>query len=601
MPRVPRAWHRANHRGITNRRKNKPMAKNTKLILQKIGDDSVPLAHRAAVLIDLLAEAQGGDNQSQALTHELFNRIENSMCDEVAKTRSKELKEILAQIELAPLRPATFLQMSAVGGEGTVPHALITLDNGELAYVVAHDQAETCKFQLGQRVMLDCHSKVLVRPAGEVLLSGVEARLERKIDDRHIEVTTHQDEKVVVLTGPDIIKQIDAGNLTAGASVILGSHGRLAIHATPPVNEEMRQFRFLDRGAIPDIDVERDIGAPPRVIAEVARHIREEMTRPELRRRFRLRPCITRLLCGVSGSGKTLAVQAIYRLMYQIMSEITGIPMEKLPHRVFRFRPSQVLSMWLGESDKNADKLFDEVEQSAAQTYHTADGKDILLPVLVIMEEADGMGQARGGEAIYDRILTTILQRLDPNRHGLANRLVVFLSTTNEPHMVDAAFLRRIGGSIEVFGRLSEEGFTDVLKKHIDGLPASHDGHSQKKAWQAIISDINQWLFLPGGDSGVVELTYEGYPRPVVKYSRDFLTGALVDRAVQQAATMAWEVSLASKEETGVTRDQLMGAINAQVQGVVGQLDVRNVTRYLDIPEGVRVGNVRRLSNKVRQ
>jgi len=39
----------------------------------------------------------------------------------------------------------------------------------------------------------------------------------------------------------------------------------------------------------------------------------------------------------VSGSGKTLAIQAIHRLMYEIMGELTGIPIDQLPHAYFAF------------------------------------------------------------------------------------------------------------------------------------------------------------------------------------------------------------------------------------------------------------------------
>ena len=90
--------------------------------------------------------------------------------------------------------------------------------------------------------------------------------------------------------------------------------GKLALPAVK--SDGLTRYQFLDRGAIPDVIVSRDIGAPPKVIESVCRHIREEMSRPELRRKFGLRPCITRLLSGVSGSGKTLAIQAIHHQMY---------------------------------------------------------------------------------------------------------------------------------------------------------------------------------------------------------------------------------------------------------------------------------------------
>ena len=133
------------------------------------------------------------------------------------------------------------------------------------------------------------------------------------------------------------------------------------------------------------------------------------------------------------------------------MSEVTGAPIDALPPRVLRLRPAQVLSKWLGESDRNLDRFFDEAEGLAAEPF-VRDGRSFRLPVLAILEEIDGLARSRGEDAVYDRILTTALQRLDPTRPELRDKLILFLATTNVPHQVDAAFLRRIGGQVERFG-----------------------------------------------------------------------------------------------------------------------------------------------------
>lgn len=577
------------------------MSKLSSQLISKIGDSSKPITHRSRMLIDVMAGAQEGEPTSVNVAQEIFSAMENAACDDVTKQREEQLNQILDMIEHAPMRPATFIQMSK--NEGcSVQHALVSMDNGDLAFVVAPDQEMARQIKLGSRVMLDGKGIILMHPSVDDIHTGHEARFERLVDDRHIEVTTHQDEKHIVLAKPELVGKIESGGVKAGASIVVGHNGRMAICDLPPIDKHADNFRFLERGAVPDVIVDRDIGSPPPVINKVAKHIREEMTRPELRRRFRLRSCITCLLAGVSGSGKTLAAQAIHRLMYEIMSEVTGTPVDQLPPRVFRFKNSQMLSMWLGESDKNVDRIFDEVEKITGHTHTNSAGKTFKLPVLVIIEEIDGMARGRGdsNDAVYDRILTTMLQRLDPNRHGLSEQLIVFLATTNEPHMVDPAMLRRIGGSIEVFGRLDRDGFEQVLKKHVGGLPASNGPGSQKNAWKCIINDINNWLFLEGMDKGVVELQYHGHAHPAaVKYHRDFLTGALVDRVVQQAATEAWEISITKNPKAGITRDQLVRAIKQQVDSIAGQLTPHNVGKYLDLPEGAVVTGIKTISKNV--
>jgi len=318
------------------------------------------------------------------------------------------------------------------------------------------------------------------------------------------------------------------------------------------------------------------------------------MIRPEMRRKFKLRPIISCLLQGVSGTGKSLAIAAIHRRMYELMADITSTELDKLPKRVFRVRASQLFSMWLGESDKNVDRIFDEVESLAEVPFVNDRGRSFRLPVLVVLEEADGMGRNRGDEAnaVYDRIMTTTLQRLDPNRSSLANKFVVFLSSTNEPHMVDPAFLRRIGGTVETFGRLNQKAFVDILHKHTRDLPAE-GGDGSPKRWKAIIADVEHWLY--DEHEPVVELQCQGQ-NPLVKHRRDFLTGAMIDRAVQEASTEAWEMAIGGEPESGLSTVQLAEALDRQVQNVVSQLQPRNVHSYLDLPEGLKVSGIKRLA-----
>ncbi|HOX57299.1 MAG TPA: ATP-binding protein [Candidatus Paceibacterota bacterium] len=560
-------------------------------LLVMLADQSVPLPHRVLMLRELL---QNTTPETEPLIGALFETLTAKSSDAVYKDKVRKLDAQLKEIREGPMRRATFIELAKINGDA-VSQALVALDDGTLAYAVVVDEEPLKKLRRGDPVILDGKARVLVDRAPGAVGVGDEARLERKIDDQRIEVTSRGEERLVVWAAAGLIDDVDAGKVTPGSAIVLGSRQTIGLAALPN-QDRLANFRFLDKGPVPDVLVERDIGCPPKVIREVAEHIRQEMTQPELRRRFRLRPCLMKLLCGVSGSGKTLAVQAIHRLMYETMSDVTGVPIGQLPSRVFHLRQSQVLSKWLGESDKNVDCLFNEIEQLADQDYTAPDGRRFHLPVLVIIEEADGMSRARGQDAIYDRILTTFLQRLDPARARLRDRLVVFLATTNEPHIVDPAFLRRIGGSIEKFGRLNRQSFRAVLHKLMCGLPAAaNNGSTQQEILQKHITDLTAWLFGPNADPGVVELTYAGSTTPVIKHRRDFLTGALIDRAVQEAATEAWRSAQEDPTSAGLTLAHLMRALNNQVLSVVGQLCEQNVGSYTDLPDGVRVASLRRI------
>jgi ATPase family associated with various cellular activities (AAA) len=567
---------------INQTRKDK-MNKIDPAVLKQLGNKGLDLSHRKQMALELIADEATGESVLAALAAPAL--------DEEAQQAAEQVRGIVENLKRAPMRSATFLGLSTPA-DSTAPLATVLMDDGQEACLVVHDPASVKDLKLGDRVTLDGKASILIGAAHSYQY-GKEAAFERRLDCQRIEVT-QRDERFVLLADAHLLDRIDAGQVKPGDIIVMDRNECIAKDAVPAV-DSLSHYRFLDKGPVPDVLVERDIGAPPRVIEEVARHVLEEMTRPELRRRFRLRPCITRLLCGVSGSGKTLAVQAIHRRLYDIMSEVTGTPLTDLPQRVFRFKSSAIYSLWLGESDKNADRLFDEVEKCAREPFTNAEGKTFKLPVLLVMEEAEGIGRARGHDrdGIYDRILSTMLQRLDPNRAGLAGELVVFLATTNEPHLIDPAFLRRIGGQVESFGRLDRAAFIAVLNKHIAGLPAQENGRtkSQKQLWRENVSLLEQWLYDEENDLGVVELSLER-TQPLVKYRRDFLTGALIDRSVQDSSSAAWEESL-TNEQAGISAAHLQSAITRQIGNVVKQLTPHNVVHYLDLPEGSRVTGIR--------
>jgi SpoVK/Ycf46/Vps4 family AAA+-type ATPase len=283
--------------------------------------------------------------------------------------------------------------------------------------------------------------------------------------------------------------------------------------------------------------------------------------------------------------------------MYELMSEVTGVAVEKLPPRVLRLRMPSVLSKWLGESDKRLDRFFDEAEQLADEKFVAPGGREWELPVLVVGEEIEGLARTRGdGEPVYDRIQTTALERLDVNCQRLRNRLILFLFTTNVPHLVDSAFLRRAGGTIERFGRIDRRAFPAILSKHVRALPFHAEYGAQERAERRAVREVTDWLFSPNGhDSGEVALTYVGSSSPVLKYRRDFLTGALVDRAVQEAAAEACRAERFGCDAPGLTTEHLILAFDDQIRSIVDQLSRDNVSNYLTLPDGVRVGDVRRI------
>jgi hypothetical protein len=126
---------------------------------------------------------------------------------------------------------------------------------------------------------------------------------------------------------------------------------------------------------------------------------------------------VAALFSGPSGTGKTMAAQAIARALD------TDLYMVDL---------AQVVSKYIGETEKNLDAIFDEAERAG---------------VALLFDEADALfakrGEVRDAHDRYANIeVAFLLQRLE-SFSGLA------VLTTNFSQNIDTAFLRRIRFAIE--------------------------------------------------------------------------------------------------------------------------------------------------------
>jgi ATP-dependent 26S proteasome regulatory subunit len=558
-----------------------------------LGDAAAPLEQKREFLKMLLHDPSP---DAQAAVASIFTTLSANSAEQLHQQKAQELAQVLKQLEDGPMRTAAFIEMLPRNGFSAT-QAQVMLDDGSSACSVVPDARVAESLRRGDRVLLDgCGKAVLYRIAGAPK-AGEEAQLERRIDDRHVELTLRGHERCVFLASQELADKLARDEVKPGSALVVNSRLALAYDALPPA-EGHTHWKYLSREPVPDIDLERDVASPPSCIAESIEHVRTELIRPEIGRRYNVHRCMMRLLAGVSGSGKTLAIQAIISGVYGVMSEVTGLPVNDLPPRVFRLRMSEVLSYLLGQSDQQLALFFKSVEEAASQPFVAPDGRRFMLPVIAVMEEIDGLARARGGhDAIYDRILTTALQWLDATRPELREKLILYLGTTNEAEQVDRAFLRRIGAIIDRFGRLDRHGFAAVLQKHLNRVPVpANNGTTPEEARRHILRDVTSWLFSPNGtDRGLVELIYAGSTTPVARHRRDFLTGALVERSVQEAAKAARREELRTGEAGGVTHLLLLRAFENQFRSLADQLSEANVRQYVDVPDGARVATLRRV------
>jgi SpoVK/Ycf46/Vps4 family AAA+-type ATPase len=126
---------------------------------------------------------------------------------------------------------------------------------------------------------------------------------------------------------------------------------------------------------------------------------------------------VAALFTGESGTGKTMAAQAIAS---ELATDLYAVDL------------SQIVSKYIGETEKNLDVVFDEAEASGA---------------VLLFDEADALfGKRSTVTTAHDRYanieVSYLLQRMQQFR-GLA------VLTSNLPDNIDAAFLRRLRFTVE--------------------------------------------------------------------------------------------------------------------------------------------------------
>jgi len=559
-------------------------------------DESVPLPMRSALLARL---AQDEAEDSRACVGALLAAAARGEAENLYHAKAQEMSTLVSNLKSGPLRCATFMGLLEPGAPR---RARVALADGQSAFCSVPDELLAASLALGDEVLLDAQATAVLGRAPESPVLGEALRLERVLDDGRLEVRLRDESRRVVLARASLAAALRAGEVQPGASLLVCERRGLALAAVPPA-DGLQSFRFLQRVAVPRVDLDEHVGAPPELIAELGEHVRRELEQPGSCARWGLPRCRTWLLTGLPGTGKTLSILATWRRLYEVCARHIGVPLEALPPRVLRLRVSEVLSMWLGESDKAIDRFFDEVEQLARTPWVGPDGRRHELPVLVIGEEIDGLARSRGTDGIHDRILTTLLERLDTLRSGLHDHLVIGLFTTNVPGLVDAAFLRRAGGQETRFGFLDERGFRAVLEKLLRGRPlaavAAQNGRATAAAGAAaraaLVGELAAWVYAAPEGSGLVELHYTGTAQPEVRGYRHFMTGALLERSVNVAAAEGLARSFEGDAQAGLDADSLRLALHRQVRSLVERLDVGNAASQLDLPSGRHLARVRAL------
>ena len=197
-----------------------------------------------------------------------------------------------------------------------------------------------------------------------------------------------------------------------------------------------------------------DLGGLGPLKQELIEAIEWPIKRPEKFREMGIRPPKGILLYGPPGTGKTMIAQAVANETYANFISVRG---------------PQMLSKWVGESEKAIREIFRKARQ--------------VSPAIIFFDELDSIAPMRGmdeGGHVMERVVNQLLAEMD----GLeALKDVVVIAATNRPDMLDPALLR--SGRFDrllMIGPPDRSGRLEILKIHSARIPNSEDVNLEELA-----------------------------------------------------------------------------------------------------------------------
>ncbi|MDI9643974.1 MAG: CDC48 family AAA ATPase [Candidatus Verstraetearchaeota archaeon] len=191
-------------------------------------------------------------------------------------------------------------------------------------------------------------------------------------------------------------------------------------------------------------------------LEEVKRQLREmvewPLKHPELFEQMGIEPPKGILMYGPPGTGKTLLAKAVATESQANFISVKG---------------PEVLSKWVGESEKAIREIFKKARQAA--------------PCIVFFDELDSIAPRRGEQhdsGVTERMVNQILSEMD----GLVSlKNVVVIGATNRPELIDPALLRPGRFDRSVYIPLPDRAAREaILKVHTRKMPL--DGGVDLKA-----------------------------------------------------------------------------------------------------------------------
>lgn len=226
-----------------------------------------------------------------------------------------------------------------------------------------------------------------------------------------------------------------------------------------PKAEEKPSFTPVQPSGASDKISFADVAGLEDVKEQITFKVLSPMQKPELAEKYHIRAGGKILLYGPPGAGKTFIARAI-------AGEVDA--------EFFAVNCQDLISKYMGDSSKQLDSLFAEVEKHEK--------------AIIFFDEFDSVASKRGDstggvDAEMARFVATFLTKVDGFK-PTANRMLLLIAATNRPWALDSAMLRGGRFDTQIYVGVPDQTAREFLvNRALGGIAREEDVDLSKLAW----------------------------------------------------------------------------------------------------------------------
>ncbi len=455
-----------------------------------------------------------------------------------ARQMIEKLEEVIKKVTSPANRIGTYLSNPA----RETAHIVV---GGADYYCNVDPRINLAKLKKGTRVLVN-EAYVIVGDLG-FETAGPVTKITEVIGDDRLRVGSEHGLQSLILQRSAALMKLP---LKSGDEVRVDPNFRVALEVL--AHPQSREH-YLDD--VPELPWEK-VGGQEQALQAIKDAIELPLIHGELFEKFQHATPKGFLLYGPPGCGKTLIGKATAYNLTKKLREKSG---EEMKEYFMHVKGPEILNMWVGESERIVREIFATAREKRREGF---------LPFLFIDEAESILGTRRASR--YSNILSTLVPMFCSEMDGIDSlHDIVIILASNRADLIDPAILRpgRIDRKIKV-NRPNREGARDIYRIYLsDDLP--YDGALAKEAGNIgsavdkLIERVLEVQFARREENKFLEITLRS-GRKEILYRSDLLSGAIIASIVERAKAMAIKRTITTKEEHGISENDLQQAFVAE-------------------------------------